>query len=265
MAESTNSYALITGASRGIGRAFAEGCAARGYDLFLIALPGEDLETVAGEIAAEFGKKVEFMEGDLTADGFAEEVYAYSEEKGINVKILVNNAGFGTHGDFLKTERGLYRKLMEVNMVALHDLTHLFLPGMMDDGGWVVNMGSGAAFMAGVPYKVTYGASKSFVLSFSRGLQQELKHTKVKITCVCPLGVITNEKVRARIQAAGFFSRMSAFEPEEIVDGAFRRRRRRRVLWVPGVINTMVYYIDKFFPAAFSLRMVENTFKRKSE
>ena len=167
--------ALITGASSGIGEAFARILAGCGMNLILVARSAEKLRALAQELSGQHGIRAEVVPADLCGEGAVQEVYQRTQALGVPVDLLVNNAGVGTYGGFdtLTLERE-HEEIM-LNVTALVDLTHAFLPAMAErkDGG-VINVASIAAFQP-LPYQAVYGASKAFVLSFSLALWAEYR------------------------------------------------------------------------------------------
>src|SRR6266516_7963303 len=165
--------ALITGASSGIGEAFAHILAARGMNLVLVARSADKLRVIAQALSEQHGIRADVVTADLCREGAMQEVYQRTQALGVPVDLLVNNAGFGTYGcfDTLAPERE-HEEIM-LNVTALVDLTHAFLPAMVErkEGG-VINVASIAAFKP-LPYQAVYGASKAFVLSFSLALWGE--------------------------------------------------------------------------------------------
>ena len=196
-------YALITGASKGIGLAIATELARRKFDLLLVARSGSLLEQVAQQLATEQGVKTDFLAIDLAEAGAAQRIYDWCSQKKYAVQMLVNNAGYGLSGPFEKHTLAEHIGMMQVNMTALVELTHLFLPQLRQQAkAYILNIGSSAAYQA-VPGLSLYAASKSFVLQFSRGLHQELKRSSVSVTCVCPGATDTNFVDRAQIGDKG--------------------------------------------------------------
>lgn len=259
-------YALVTGASKGIGYAMARECARRQYNLLLVALPGEGLEEVAKTIAKDYGVAVTHLETDLTKDTAPGEIYEFSRQRGMEVAVLVNNAGFGTHGLLLDTQNHVYEKMMELNIHVPHRMIMHFLPDMMKmPDAWILNVSSAAAFVPGVPKKAVYGATKSYLLHFSRGLQRELRRTNVHVSVIAPGSVITTEVVRKRIHAAGFFARQSALNPDEVAQITFRAMQRKKVLIVPGVMTRLSYWLNKVLPTFISIAAVEKMFSKNPD
>ena len=172
--------ALVTGASSGIGEAFTRELARRGARLVLVARNRGRLERLAGE----FDNAI-FVAEDLASPGAAQRVFDALASQGIEVDLLVNNAGFGTHGGFGDLQLSTQCEAIDLNVGALVELTHLFLPMLERRQGGVINVASTAAFQP-VPYMAVYGATKAFVLSFSEALWAEYRPRGVRVTVLCP-------------------------------------------------------------------------------
>lgn len=179
--------ALITGASAGIGQEFALRLAERGYDLILVARRRDRLEELAGQVrAAHSGLRAEVVPADLAGADAAARVASEAARLAMSVDLLVNNAGFGTHGYFEAISPERERDEIAVNVAALVALTHAFLPAMLERGrGGVINVASTAAFQP-VPYMAVYGATKAFVRSFSEALWEEVHARGVRVLALCP-------------------------------------------------------------------------------
>ncbi|MGO9307927.1 MAG: SDR family NAD(P)-dependent oxidoreductase [Spirochaetia bacterium] len=184
--------ALVTGASSGIGEAFAETLAARGANVILVARSKGKLDRLAARIRKARKASADVIVADLSQENAPDKVYSAVRKLGRDVDILVNNAGFGTHGPFhALSARDEHEEIM-LNVAALVGLTHLFLPGMLARrGGIVVNVASTAAFQP-VPYMAVYGATKAFVLSFSEALWAEYRGVGVRVLALCPGPTETN-------------------------------------------------------------------------
>jgi short-subunit dehydrogenase len=178
--------ALITGASSGIGAAYAKEFAARGADLVLVARGEDAMHELAEEIRSAHGRRVDVIAADLGAPGAADRLAEQVAALGREVDVLVNNAGFGMHGDFTGADADRLTAQIQLNCVALVDLTRRFLPGMTArHRGMVINVASTAAFQP-LPHMAVYGATKAFVLSFSEALYAEVKPAGVKVLAICP-------------------------------------------------------------------------------
>lgn len=192
-------YALITGASKGIGKAIAEELAARKIDLLLVARSQDLLAEVADELAKKHAIKTAFLAIDLSEKEAAQKVFDWCTSKKFSVNILVNNAGYGLSGAFNKQTLNNNLDMLQVNMLVPVTLTQLFLPQLLaQPKAYILNTASSAAYQA-VPGLGLYAASKSFLLSFSRALHQELRKTNVSVTAVSPGATDTDFVVRAQV------------------------------------------------------------------
>ncbi|HEY6236260.1 MAG TPA: SDR family oxidoreductase, partial [Candidatus Elarobacter sp.] len=180
------STALITGASSGIGEAFARALAARGEDLVLVARSAERLEALAAELSAKHGVRAHVLPADLSDPKAVDALVAELTARGLTVTTLINNAGFGTHGEFASLDAARERDEVIVNVLAPVQLTHALLPAMVArKSGAIVNVGSTASFQP-VPYMAVYGATKAFLLSFSEALAEEVRAHGVRVVALCP-------------------------------------------------------------------------------
>jgi short-subunit dehydrogenase len=179
-------WALITGASAGIGRAFALELAAGGTNLVLTARRRDRLAELSSELTTKYSIKTEICVADLAQSSGPAEVFAFTEGKGILVDLLINNAGFGAYGEFRNIEAARQAEMVQVNVVAVVHLTHLYLPQMIArKRGDILILASTAAFQA-VPYLTTYAATKAFDLIFAEGLAEEVAKFGVHVCALCP-------------------------------------------------------------------------------
>lgn len=186
MASDREKWALVTGASSGIGTEFARLLAERGYAVVLSARREDRLETLAAELRREYGVQTLVIAQDLAEPTAATNLYEEIARTGITLEVLVNNAGFGLWGKFEETPWERERAMIDLNVRVLVELTKRFLPGMVQrHSGRVLNVASTAAFQPG-PLMAVYFATKSFVLSFSEAINEELRGTGVNVTTLCP-------------------------------------------------------------------------------
>jgi short-subunit dehydrogenase len=231
-------YALITGASKGIGKAIAGDLAARGFNVLLVARSEELLQQEANRITTLYPVKADWLSLDLSMPQAAENVYDWCRAKGYTVTILVNNAGYGLSGPFEKYSVDQHLNMMQLNMSTLVALTRLFLPDLRRlPKAYILNIASSAAYQA-VPGLSLYAATKAFVLAFSRGLHQELHKSPVSVTCVCPGATDTDFPNRAQLGEKG----MAAAEklnmtPEAVAVIATRAMLARKPEVITGFIN----------------------------
>jgi short-subunit dehydrogenase len=179
-------WALVTGASAGIGKALAEELAAGGTNLVLTARRRERLEDLARTLSTTRKIKAEVFVADLADPASPEKILAFTRDKNIHIDLLINNAGFGAHGEFATSNRARQLEMVQVNCAAVVNLTHLFLPAMIErKSGDILILASTASFQA-VPYITVYAATKAFDLSFAEGLAEEVKPHGVRVCGLCP-------------------------------------------------------------------------------
>ena len=241
-------YTLITGASEGFGKALALECASRNMNLILIALPGSGLRNLASYIEKNFDVKAFFFEHDLTKK---EECYKIFEEvTGMNiaVTVLINNAGMGGTHFFEERDTEFYFRQIELNVVAPTLLTHLFL-AMLEENtpSHILNVSSLAGFFY-LPKKQVYGATKSFLLSFSKSLRRELKRKNVFVSTVCPGGMNTTPMLIIQNRCQKGISRWSVMNPEDVAKITIGKMLKRKELIVPGFWNRVFILLDKLIP-----------------
>jgi short-subunit dehydrogenase len=196
-------YAVITGASKGIGKAIVEELAQKGFNVLLVARSEDKLRQVALETTTRYKVKADWLALDLSEAEAPKRVYEWCSAKGYRVQALVNNAGYGLSGPFEKYSLEEHLNMMQLNMGALVALTRLFLPELrLSSRAYILNIASSAAYQA-VPGLSLYAATKSFVLAFSRGLHQELHKSPVSVTCISPGATDTDFPTRAQVGEKG--------------------------------------------------------------
>jgi short-subunit dehydrogenase len=192
-------YALITGASKGIGKSMAEILATKKKNLLLIARSGDLLQNLAQNLKQQYQIETDWLSVDFTEDGASQKIYQWCLDKNYSIDILINNAGYGLSGPFESYSSKEYMDMMQVNMNVVVELCSLFLPILKQaTEAHIMNIASSAAYQA-VPGLNVYAASKAFVLSFGRGLQYELRRTNVRVTTICPGGTDTDFANRANL------------------------------------------------------------------
>jgi uncharacterized protein len=249
--------ALVTGASSGIGEQFARQLAARGLNLVLVARRADRLESLAGELPTE---------AKAVACDLAEEAAALPEkvkELGVDVDLLVNNAGFGTSGPFLQHDQGRDAEQVRVNCEAIVTLCHAFLPAMIDRGrGGVINVASTAG-MQPIPYESVYAATKAFALSFTDALHTELRGSGVRVMSVNPGPVPTEWQEVAGYSADRDFSVPGEISAEQVVRESLEAFDKGRRAFIPG--RTIRWFIRATSPSprALQLRVTERMYRPK--
>lgn len=192
-------YALITGASKGIGKAIAIELAKKGIPVVLVARSEEQLIALCNEITEQHRVEAHHLAIDLAKPGAATEIVNWLQQQGYDVHILVNNAGYGHSGTFISYSVEEYEQMMRVNMQVPVELSRLLLPSLTAlPEAYILNIASSAAYQA-VPGLTVYAASKAFMVQFSRGLAYELRKSSVSVTVVSPGGTATDFAIRARV------------------------------------------------------------------
>lgn len=254
-----STYALITGASMGLGKAFAHELAKKGYNLLLVALPGEGLEVLASDLNRT-GLDVKIFEMDLSdmeqVKLLAEKVNTYPLE------VLVNNAGIGGSGKFELTEIERIIKIIQLNVLALSLLTRLLLPNLLNRKSYVLNVSSMAAFSP-MGYKTVYPASKAFVHNFSRGLYEELRNSSVFVSVVNPGPMATSPEIRDRIRKQGWRGRLGLMSPQKVARISVRQLFKRDTMIMLGWSNGLNWLMLKFIPIWIRLPLLTRAIKKE--
>lgn len=242
---SDSNRALVTGASRGLGRELARLLAADGHSLVLVARSEGALAEVAGELEGSVDVRV--LPADLSRAEERERIAAVLEEEGIRIATLVNNAGFGTYGPFAGAERTEELDQIRVNVEAVTDLTHRFLPGMRSMGrGRILNVASTAAFQPG-PLMAVYYATKAYVLSFSEALAEELSGSGITVTCLCPGPTRTEFHARADMEDSRLLT-LGRMEAEAVARRGYEGLLRGKRVVVPGFANRLGSILARILP-----------------
>jgi short-subunit dehydrogenase len=262
---SESATALVTGASAGIGEAIARELASRGHGVTLVARREERLSALAGELSERHGVRAEAIAADLGHAAARERLAAQIEGLGLEVEMLVNNAGFGGAGTVASAERERLLAMLRLNCEALLDLQARYLPAMVARGrGAVINIASTAAFQP-IPGTATYAATKAFVLSLSEAVHEELKGTGVTLTAVCP-GPVRTEFTRvagieqAEEQLPGVFWMASEAVAKAAVDAAENGKRAI----VPGLLNRAGALTGQHAPRMLALPIAKRLWSRQA-
>jgi short-subunit dehydrogenase len=246
--------ALVTGASSGIGRAFAGELAARGHDLVLVSRREATLHELAAQLERDHGHPSEVLAADLETDAGTRAVEARLADAASPVELLINNAGFGTSGAFWELDVDREEHEIALNVVALVRLTHAALGPMVERGhGGVINVSSVASYQP-TPWGATYGATKAFVSSFTNALYEELRGTAVRAMVLAPGYTHTHFHERAEMPATQT-PELIWQRPDEVVDAALRAYEKGRAVCTPGPLNTAAAAFSGSLPAGVTRRM----------
>jgi short-subunit dehydrogenase len=244
----------VTGASSGLGTDFARELAARGCRLVLVARREDRLRALAEELRTAHGTETRIETVDL-ADGSAREALAARlASAGLEVDVLVNNAGFGVYGEFLSIPWERERRMIELDVAAVVHLTKLFGAGMVGRGrGWILQVASIGAYQPSPTY-ASYSAAKAFVLSFGEALAFELRRTGVTVTVVSP-GVTATEFLQVSGQQASLYQRLAMMKSPDVARAGVAAMLRGRSSVVPGLVNKVPAFLMRLTPRRLQARI----------
>lgn len=255
-------YALITGASSGIGRAFAIEWAKRQKQLLLVSLPGTGLPALAEEISRTFGVKCDFLELDLMETGAHEVIFEHSKNKNILVNVLINNAGVGFNDHLKDMPLDKITNMLMLNVVATTHLTRIFLPQFYElPEAYILNIDSMGAF-APLPGKCVYSASKAYIMYFTKGLRSELKNSNIRVSAIFPAGVPTNNHVKKRIANGGLFAKGLAVSAEKVARTGIDGLLRGNAIIFPGKRIKAFFIASSVIPQGVVLYLTGREFRR---
>ena len=248
----TISTALITGASGGIGEAFARQLAALGKDLVLVARREDKLNTLARELESLHAVQTRVIPADLARPDSASDLYAETQRLGLVIDLLINNAGFARAGDFSELPFDVQADMVRLNVNTLTELTRLYLPSMRQRRrGGVINVASNAAFQP-VPYIAVYGATKAYVLSFSEAIAEEVAVDGVTVMALCPGATATDFHETAGVWVQELSSMPT---PDEVVAAGLRAFDRRRRTFLHGATNQLTAIASRLLPRRLVVRL----------
>ena len=249
-------YTLITGASSGIGYELAKVFAKQKHNLILVARNSEKLERLSAELEAKYAIKAEVIPADLSLVGAAHQLFYAVQKRGLAVETLVNNAGLGDHGTFLSADLKRQMEMIQVNIVALTELTKLFLPAMTESkSGRILNVASTAAFQPG-PLMSVYYATKAYVLFFSEGLAEELKNTGVTVTTLCPGPTTSGFQEAANMKNVALMTTLKLPSSEDVAIYGYKALMRGKAVAVHGSVNHLMASTVGLMPRAWARKLV---------
>ena len=258
-------FALITGASSGIGKEYAEQLAAAGAHLILAARRVDRLEKLAQEIRGKHSVQVSVIPVDLAEPHGAETLFQGATAHGRNITILINNAGVGKYGNFIDFSYDDHRTTLQVNSVAPTQLTYLFVKHMLSHGkkSYITQVASVAAFQPVSNFSV-YSATKGYLRYFSETLAFELKNTNIHVMCLCPGGTYTEffEQSGQKITSTGQSAMMSS---QAVVQSGIQAMLNQEVTHIPGLLNKLACFLPRLLPGRVALYLAFLTMSRSVE
>ena len=252
---------LITGASLGIGEGFARRLAAERHNLVLVARSENALHELCDELMLRHKITAHYVVLDLTEPGADLKLFEETEQHRFEVDWLINNAGFGSYGDFSKLDLDHELGMIDLNIRSLTAITHRYLPGMRErKRGQIINVSSAAGFQP-IPFMATYAATKAFVTSFSEAIAEENRPYGIQTLALCPGSTKTNFQAAAKMdQAVQVKGQQSV---EEVVETAMRAVKSGRTRIVSGFINHVVSVVVNIVPNAMITRLLAKGLRSK--
>lgn len=255
--KNNKNVALITGASSGFGLEFAKLCAQDGYDLALTARPNSELADVVKKLQAQYSIKIWQTELDLSVPGAATKLFEWTKKEGLNISVLINNAGIGLYGRFTDHTLEQEQELINLDVNALSELCHLYIPEMQKGGGGkILNVASIAGLQAGPRY-ATYFASKGYVLLFSEALFYEYAPDNITVTALCPGVARTKFFKRAAMREDSKILQSYFMEPSRVAAIGYRAMQQGKRMIVAGKRNKFVALGYRVLPRSVINRIAQ--------
>ncbi|MFC5408604.1 SDR family NAD(P)-dependent oxidoreductase [Larkinella bovis] len=243
-----NKFVLITGASAGLGKAFALQLARQGHNLILVSLPHEQLPELAAQIRRTCNVRVAYFETDLCARPNIESLITWLQTSRFEIFYLINNAGMGGSQAFDQADTERIERILQLNIIGTSLLTRLVLPFLLKfPQSYILNVSSMAAFSP-IPYKTVYPASKAFIYSFSLGLRAELERKGVQVSVLHPGPMPHSPENQARLRKHGRLGRMATVPLELIVQTALQQVAQGQSVIIPGWTNKVGYWMTRWIP-----------------
>lgn len=259
--DNKESYAVVTGASQGLGKSFAVQLAKKNINVIVISLPDQNLKEISLELTENYHIKSHYYEVDLSVP---ENVMKLTEWLNANfdIHILINNAGLGGTKKFTEATSDYINTILQVNVTATSLITHQLLPNLLKQPkAYILNVSSMAAFSP-VGFKTVYPASKTFIHSFSRGLHEELKNTNVFVSVVNPGAMKTNTDVCKRIEKQGFLGRLTLLNPDKVASRCIQQLFKKDSVIM---VNPISWLVMKILPIWIKLPLMTQAIKREIE
>lgn len=245
---------LITGASSGIGKELARIYAVKGYNEVLVARRQDLLKQVQDELTSQYHVDVKYFVCDLSKN--PKEVYDYCISNNIKIDVLVNNAGYGNYGKFIDADLDKTLGMIELNNKSLVALTYYFVKEMKENGGGhILNVGSVASFVPG-PYMAVYYATKSFVLSFSAAIRQELKNDNIKVSVLCPAPTKSNFWQTAGSTTTAVYDNIFARTSEDAAKTGYNVMKNNKLYSIDGIPYKILIGIARILPVEFVAKVI---------
>jgi short-subunit dehydrogenase len=256
VSETAHPVALVTGSSAGIGQEIARVLAARGYDLILAARRVRPLEDLASELASSSGVTSHVLPIDLAEPTSPSRLAAEVAAKGIELDVLVNNAGFGDLGPFADADLPKLLAMVQLNVLAVTELTRLILPNMLKRGrGKILNVGSTAGFQPG-PLMAVYYATKAYVNSWSEAIANELAGTGITVTVLCPGPTESEFAAVSGMAGTRLLKSRRMMTGRSVAEAGVRGMMRGQPVVIPGLQNKLMVFGERLLPRSWVVKIV---------
>lgn len=242
---------LITGAAGGLGRAFANECGRRGYNLFLTDVNEEGLTCIKQGLERRFGSVVATATCDLTEADSVDSLLSIIDKYKIRFDMLLNVAGLDFEGEFMKRDREDLVKIVLLNNAATLRITHAVIKRRKPGRPFTVVFMSSLASMFPMPLKATYAASKRFILDLAVSLRHELKREDVNVLTLCPGGMVTTQKTMQSIKAQGFWGDITTNPLECVARNTIDRALAGKSFYIPGILNRILTFCSRIIPRSW--------------
>lgn len=255
-------FAIITGASQGLGKSFVLECAKRKMDILMVSLPKSGLFELKEFIEENFSVYIDCLEVDLTDPNSSSALIEYVKCKEYPVSLLINNAGLGGNFYFGSEDFSLFDRMIQLNIKALTQITHGMIPILEKrQTSYILNVSSMSIHFAG-PYKQVYGATKSFIFYFSNSLSIELAEKNIHVSVLCPAGINSNQKMIKIHEQCNFFQKISILDPDEVAEYSIKKTLEGKTVIIPGKIVNLYFLFSKLIPSSIKRWMINSTNQR---
>ncbi len=254
-------YALVTGASSGIGYHMAHELASRKHPVLLAARSEQKLKSLSKELTKQYGVMCDYVSLDLSLPGAAKHLFDWCSSKGYEIDVLVNNAGYGLFGYFDQQDVSEVNNMMQLNMNTMVELCHIFLPMLKSKPkSYILNVASTASYQA-VPTLSVYAATKAFVVLFTRGLRYELRGTSVSVSCLSPGATSTSFIERARMDALKERAEKFSMKAEDVARIGIHGMLDGKAEIIPGFVNWFSSQLTGFIPKFITEKIAAGLYK----
>jgi len=258
-------YAIVTGASKGIGKAFAENLAGRKFNLVLVARSEELLNQLSTKLQQENGVTVYSLVLDLSKRESPKRIFEFITEKKLDVEVLINNVGYSLWGNFHELGLEEQNEMITANIFTTVNLSHLLIPLLLKNKkSYILNVCSTAAYQS-VPTMTIYSASKAFILSFTRGLRWELRNTSISVSCLSPGSANTDFIERAKMEHMRKAAEKVNWEPADVAEAGLSGMFKGKAEIIPGFINQLNALAPRLAPKTLVENIAGNLYKKKEK